>query len=93
MSGPTNKRSSTIRESKHIALPIFARGLTTPQIPLGGRGFELLDPASLVLDNLVKYETQNELLDIVRQMIGRQEQLIEQTKEAHEKQTLEGLFK
>ena len=45
-----------------------------------------------VLNLLIKHETQNELLDIVRQMIKKQEELKERTKKQRQKQAFEGLL-
>ena len=45
-----------------------------------------------VLKLLIKHETQNELLDIVRQMIKKQEELKERTKKQRQKQAFEGLL-
>ena len=45
-----------------------------------------------VLELLIKHETQNELLDIVRQMIEIQEDLKERTKKERQKQAFEGLL-
>ena len=45
-----------------------------------------------VLNLLIKHETQNELLDIVRQMIKKQEELKERTKKERQKQAFEGLL-
>jgi hypothetical protein len=45
-----------------------------------------------VLDLLIKHETQNELLDIVRQMIQKQKDLIQRTKKQRQKKAFEGLL-
>ena len=45
-----------------------------------------------VLNLLIKHETQNELLDIVRQMIKKQEELRDRTKKERQKQAFEGLL-
>jgi hypothetical protein len=45
-----------------------------------------------VLSILIKYETQNELLDIVRRMISEQEQLLEQTKKLRQREAFDDLF-
>jgi len=45
-----------------------------------------------VLNLLIKHETQNELLDIVRQMIKKQEELKERTKKERQKKAFEGLL-
>lgn len=45
-----------------------------------------------VLDALVKYETQNELLEIVRGMIKEQEAILEQTKKKRQEDAFEGLL-
>ena len=45
-----------------------------------------------VLNLLIKHETQNELLDIVRQMIEKQEELKERTKKERQKKAFEGLL-
>ena len=45
-----------------------------------------------VLDLLIKHETQNELLDIVRQMIDKQKELLERTKKERQKKSFEDLL-
>ena len=45
-----------------------------------------------VLSILVKYETQNELLDIVRRMIKEQEQLLDETKKLRQREAFDDLF-
>ena len=45
-----------------------------------------------VLNLMIKHETQNELLDIVRQMIKKQEELKERTKKERQKKAFEGLL-
>ncbi len=45
-----------------------------------------------VLNLLIKHETQNELLDIVRQMIQKQEELKERTKKERQQKAFEGLL-
>lgn len=51
-----------------------------------------IDELNEVLDLLIKFETQNELLDIVRQMIAEQKAIIERTKKQRQKQAFEGLL-
>ena len=53
---------------------------------------QVLVELSEVLDLLIKHETQNELLDIVRQMIKTQEDLRERTKKERQKKAFEGLL-
>ncbi len=45
-----------------------------------------------VLDSLQKFETQNELLDLVRRMIEDQQQLLQRTKAERNRQAFEGLL-
>ena len=45
-----------------------------------------------VLNLLIKHETQSELLDIVRQMIQKQEELLERTKKERQKKAFEDLL-
>lgn len=45
-----------------------------------------------ILGVLVKYETQNELLDIVRKMIATQKQIMERTKQERQRQAFDGLL-
>jgi hypothetical protein len=45
-----------------------------------------------VLSVLVKYETQNELLDIVRQLIENQQLILERTKKERQRKAFEGLM-
>jgi hypothetical protein len=46
----------------------------------------------LVLDSLVKYETQNELLEIVRKMIKEQQMILDKTQKERQKRAFEGLL-
>ncbi len=45
-----------------------------------------------IVGRLVKYETQNELLDIVRRMIETQEALLEKTRQERQKRAFDGLL-
>ena len=45
-----------------------------------------------VLSILIKYETQNELLDIVRKMIKKQNEIMERTKKERERKAFDGLL-
>jgi len=45
-----------------------------------------------VLSILVKYETQNELLDVVRRMIAEQEALLDETKKLRQREAFDDLF-
>jgi hypothetical protein len=45
-----------------------------------------------VLDALIKYETQNELLEIVRDMIKQQQQILEKTRQERQRKAFEGLL-
>ena len=53
---------------------------------------KVLSELDAVLGNLVKFETQNELLDIVRRMIDQQKQLMERTKKERQRKAFEGLL-
>ncbi len=46
-----------------------------------------------VLDSLLKFETQNELLDIVRRLLEQEQQLIERTRALREREAFDDLFK
>lgn len=52
----------------------------------------VLNQLDSVLRVLVKYETQNELLEIVRQMIKSQQDLMERTKKERQRKVFEGLL-
>lgn len=52
----------------------------------------ILGELDQVLGVLIKYETQNELLDIVRQMIARQNAIMEQTKKERQRRAFDGLL-
>ena len=45
-----------------------------------------------ILSILVKYETQNELLDIVRRMIDEQETLLDEVKKLRQREAFDDLF-
>ena len=45
-----------------------------------------------MLSILVKYETQNELLDIVRRMIDEQETLLDEVKKLRQREAFDDLF-
>ena len=53
---------------------------------------EVLTQLDDVLNVLIKYETQNELLDIVRKMIKDQQQLMDRTKKERQREAFEGLL-
>ena len=63
--------------------------LSDSAIQLNDRTLIQLDE---VLSILVKYETQNELLDIVRRMIAEQEELLDQTKKLRQREAFDDLF-
>ena len=64
-------------------------GLTESAIQLTDKTLISIDD---VLSILVKYETQNELLDIVRRMIAEQEELLDQTKKLRQREAFDDLF-
>jgi hypothetical protein len=53
---------------------------------------ELLIRLNQVVSILLKFETQNELLDLVRQMIDHQETLLKRTKQERQKKAFDGLL-
>jgi hypothetical protein len=53
---------------------------------------EVLKQLDEVLNVLIKYETQNELLDIVRKMIKDQQELMDRTKKERQQKAFEGLL-
>lgn len=53
---------------------------------------QVLKELNAVLDVLIKYETQNELLEIVRQMIKAQKELQARTKKERQRKAFEGLL-
>ena len=52
----------------------------------------ILNQLDEVLNVMVKYETQNELLEIVRQMIKRQQAIMERTKKERQNKAFDGLL-
>ena len=52
----------------------------------------VLNQLDTVLNALIKYETQNELLEIVRKMIKQQQSLLERTKKERQRKAFEGLL-
>ena len=52
----------------------------------------ILNELKMVLGSLVKYETQNELLEIVRQMIRQQKAIMARTKKERQQKAFEGLL-
>ena len=64
-------------------------GMTESAIQLTDKTLIEIDE---VLAILVKYETQNELLDIVRRMIAEQEKLLDQTKKLRQREAFDDLF-
>jgi hypothetical protein len=52
----------------------------------------ILAELKTILDSLVKYETQNELLEIVRQMIREQKEILMRTKQERQQKAFEGLL-
>ncbi|MEM7784441.1 MAG: hypothetical protein AAF623_13890 [Planctomycetota bacterium] len=53
---------------------------------------QTLNSLNQVIEVLIKYETQNELLDIVRRMIDRQTELLEKTKIERQESAFDGLL-
>ncbi|MGI9519855.1 MAG: hypothetical protein ACR2NP_22570 [Pirellulaceae bacterium] len=52
----------------------------------------VLSEIQAVLDSLLKFETQNELLDIVRRLLEQEQQLLERTKALREREAFDDLF-
>lgn len=65
-------------------------------VELTESAIQLTDKTLIAIDEvlaiLVKYETQNELLDIVRRMIAEQEELLDQTKKLRQREAFDDLF-
>ena len=71
-------------ESEIAASSLVDRGLVETD--------SVLKELDAVLSVLVKYESQNELLEIVRRMIAEQESLMKRTKDKRQKDAFEGLL-
>ena len=52
----------------------------------------VLTELNQILDSLIKYETQNELLEIVRRMIQQQREILEKTEQERQRQAFESLL-
>lgn len=71
-------------QTESVASRLVDRGLTETDA--------VLKEIDAVLAMLVKYESQNELLDIVRRLIAEQEALMKQTKDQRQRDAFEGLL-
>lgn len=92
-SGPSDgrnvDRSNDLPAGESQNTPPPTDDLTETAIRLTDQTLIQLDD---VLAILVKYETQNELLDIVRRMITEQEKLLDQTKKLRQREAFDDLF-
>ena len=97
---PLKKLAATIDEIeaalKQIDKGIGGQTAETNATELTDRGLvetdSVLKEIDAILSILVKYESQNELLEIVRMLITEQEALLKQTKDKRQKDAFEGLL-
>ncbi len=80
---------STLTPQMSDSVDANTAGMTESAIQLTDKTLIAIDD---VLSILVKYETQNELLDIVRRMIAEQEELLDQTKKLRQREAFDDLF-
>lgn len=86
---PRGDRSVSLSQSEMAEQEVLAATVTVEALKWTDTA---IDELNEVLDLLVKFETQNELLDIVRQMIAEQKALLERTKKQRQKQAFQGLL-
>ncbi len=94
--GVMTELRSTITELDAVIAPVMNDAENDRAVLLTESAIQITDKALIALDDvlsvLVKYETQNELLDIVRRMISTQEKLLEQTKKLRQREAFDDLF-
>jgi hypothetical protein len=97
---PMKQLSTTIKKLESTLSQIDAGlGDETTEVQALAQTQQAMDETDTVLSGidevlsvLVKYETQNELLDLVRQLIEEQKAIMEQTKKKRQRDAFEGLF-
>ena len=86
----------SVVELEEVIIPEMNDQSNATAASLSESAIQLTDQTLIKLDEvlsiLVKYETQNELLDIVRRMIAEQEQLLDETKKLRQREAFEDLF-
>ncbi|MEL7498110.1 MAG: hypothetical protein AAFN77_10900 [Planctomycetota bacterium] len=85
----TTGQTQQLNASSRIQLEQIANQSSVDAIELADQA---IDELNQVLSLLLKFETQNELLDIVRQMIAEQKAILERTREQRQKKAFEGLL-
>ena len=87
---------NAVVELESVIDPVMDESTNEIAATLSEEAIQLNDKTLIQLDEvlsiLVKYETQNELLDIVRRMIAEQEQLLDQTKKLRQREAFDDLF-
>ena len=87
------QQETTLRELQQNATDRSISDTADEQTAAAIKQIDLvLSQLDQVLSILVKYETQNELLDIVRQMIKQQEEINERTTKEHKKKAFDSLL-
>ena len=83
-------------ELESLIVPVMDESINENSAALSDSAIQLTDKTLIQLDEvlsiLVKYETQNELLDIVRRMIAEQGELLEETKKLRQREAFDDLF-
>jgi len=83
-------------ELEGVLMPTMTDGTDVEAARLSEAAIRLTDKTLIQIDEvlaiLVKYETQNELLDIVRRMISEQERLMDETKKLRQREAFDDLF-
>ena len=86
----------TVVDLESSISPVMDNAANTTAASMSESAIQLTDKTMIQLDEvlsiLVKYETQNELLDIVRRMIAEQEQLLDETKKLRQREAFDDLF-
>ena len=87
---------NAVVELESVIKPVMDVSTNNTAAMLSDSSIQLTDKTLIQLDEvlsiLVKYETQNELLDIVRRMIAEQEELLDQTKKLRQREAFDDLF-
>ena len=87
---------AVVTELETSLSPLMSKSTDANTVDMTESAIQLTDKTLIAIDEvlsiLVKYETQNELLDIVRRMISEQEKLLDQTKKLRQREAFDDLF-
>jgi len=94
--GVMTELRSVVAQLETSLSPLMNESTNADTAAMTESAIQLTDATLIQIDEvlaiLVKYETQNELLDIVRRMIAEQEELFDQTKKLRQREAFDDLF-